>query len=344
MTNDEGRFEIQGLDEQLIFTVLVASSGYQTQFVTEVDPFAEPLDVAVKTMPENLSPKRRLEGKAVDVNGAPVFGAMVSIEGAIQNSRSWMGRVTNVEKAVVTDENGMFLLASTEDYDAWKLKVEAAGFVALRTEALTTGKIQHQIQLNRGAEVVGRVVIDGKPVGGVAVGICQVSRSADDFAGDYAIETDESGYFTFSSVVPDQAMTVYSKMEGGVGHAFETVVFTSPPNDGTLDLGEFVMLPTRTVEGQLFLPDGKGLPPDFRILLSRENAWDTQQISVDENGRFQVAGLPRNEAITLSVRIEGLELDHQRTRFQVTGPRQVAVFVDDAIDKFEIYMRPGIGD
>jgi protocatechuate 3,4-dioxygenase beta subunit len=339
ISDDDGMFEIADLDSQLVFQVLVAANGYRTALIYEVDPLIEMQDVKLVKTLENLPPTRRLKGKIVDNEGNPVFGALVRIGGALQKTRTLSGRVNNVDKASVTDQNGTFLLTSTEDYEAWRLEISASGFVELDTDLLETGDKLHHLVLDRGTSVTGTVTKNGEPVAGVAMGICQTDRGGDSFVGEYVIATDESGRFNFTSVLPEAGMTIYSKMEDGCPAVIELTEFTTSQSGDTKDLGEFKMGPAKKITGRITLPDGVPLPPSFRILVNRENAWDTQQILVGKNGEFSVDGLPNEEAVCITIRIAGYSLDHTRNNFHQVRSDCLAIYTDQSVDHLEIYMK-----
>lgn len=298
------------------------------------------LNIELDLLPTNLPPNQRLRGKVVDGRGKPVFGAVVSIQGALQGDRNWSGRVEGVDKAAITAADGTFLLTSTQAYQAWKLRVAATGFVALKTELLRTGDTQHPLKLDPGSSVNGMIVKDGKPVPGVTVGICQTNRRSGQFAGEYVIATDANGVFNFTSVVPGNTMTVYTKMEKGNPFTTEIAEFTSPQSDASIELGQLELRPAKTISGKISPVDGRPLPQNYRLSIGREYAWDVQTIDVDEHGYFEIKGLPVNEAITVAVRLKGYSVDHTRTNLQVLGSISVGVFTEENLDHIEIFLKP----
>lgn len=320
---------------------MIAHESFRTKLTNFIDPANE---VATKfklsAIPRGLPPKQRLRGKIVDENGAPVFGALVSIQGALQGDRNWHGRVINVDKAAVTGVDGTFLLTSKDVYEAWRLTVNATGFVELDTELLATGDTEHQLSLDPGCSVGGTIVKDGKPAAGVTVGICQTNRGSNQFVGEYVIKTDESGNFLFNSVVPGNKMTIYTKMEKGNRLATELVEFSTEKSGTSTELGEFDLRPTKTITGKLMLLGGKPIPKNFRIYVGREFAWDSQIIDVDPKGHFQIDGIPENESINISVRIKSYVIDSSVTNFQLTGPSKIALFSEKDLDHVEIFLKP----
>ena len=319
---------------------MIAANRFQTQIIRSVDPVeGDDLKVELAPVPTDLPPNQRLHGKVVDDDGKPVFGAVVSIWGALQNDQNWQGRVKNVDKASVTGADGKFLLTSTEEYKAWRLSVNATGFVELSTELLATGDTDHKLTLDPGSSVTGTVIKDGKPIPGVTIGICQTNRGSDQFAGEYVIATDQNGQFLFNSVIPGSKMTIYSKMEKGNSMITEIAEFTSEKSGASAKLGELELRPAKTITGKITLVDGRPIPKNFRVLVGREYAWDTQTVDVDEHGYFKVDGLPKNEAVKISVRINDYSIDHSKTKFQVTRSG-IAVFTEGKLEQVEIFLKP----
>ena len=85
--------------------------------------------------------------------------------------------------------------------------------------------------------------------------------------------------------------------------------------------------------------DGKPISDNTRLLLSREEAWDSQSTVVAADGSFSFAGVPE-EAVKLIARIPGYRLASQRNRFQQVQPWAVALFVDADKSELELYFEP----
>ena len=113
----------------------------------------------------------------------------------------------------VSNLRGEFVLTSKSPIHYADLHVEGNGvapriFVARKPEANP-----QRIRMTAGATLTGRLLRDGKPVSGVAVGIAQTSRNADTFLGDMTIGTQPDGRFTFMNVFPDENYFAYGLME-----------------------------------------------------------------------------------------------------------------------------------
>ena len=71
--------------------------------------------------------------------------------------------------------------------------------------------------------------------------------------------------------------------------------------------------------GQIRLTDGKPVPAKTRVLLSREEAWDSAQTEADEQGRFKFAGVP-GDSLSLSARVKGYRLSARNKSLDTMNP------------------------
>ena len=92
------------------------------------------------------------------------------------------------------------------------------------------------------------------------------------------------------------------------------------------------------IKGRVLLSDGRQLPPSTRLLISREDAWDTRRVELDPDGSFEVAGLPTERA-SLSVRIRGYRLSPKNHSLDVQNPRLTGT-IDQDINTLKILLEP----
>jgi hypothetical protein len=104
-------------------------------------------------------------------------------------------------------------------------------------------------------------------------------------------------------------------------------------------VGERGLVLVHQVSGRLILTDGKAVPSGTHLLLSREDAWDSQNVLAAPDGSFAFTGVPE-EAVTLSSRIPGYRLAGRRNRFQQVNPGSVAMFVDADKSGVELFFEP----
>jgi hypothetical protein len=98
------------------------------------------------------------------------------------------------------------------------------------------------LALTKGAALKGRVLKDGQPVCNVTIGVAGTDRSAGRFVGDFAVQTDPDGVFTFSHLPAMQEYALYGVMESldGIG-ALPTRLVRLKGDGSTNDLGTWSM-------------------------------------------------------------------------------------------------------
>ena len=179
----------------------------------------------------------------------------------------------------------------------------------------------HTIKMTAGATLTGRLVRDGKPVAGASVGLVQANRSSTTFLGDTSIGTDEHGKFTFLNVHPDEDYFVYGLMgsfkDGGAVAARQVRV---GGEGATTDAGDLPVVRGHRIKGQVVLADGKAIPPKTRLMVSREDAWDTRASSSTQTGGFEISGLP-TERYSLNVSLRGYQMSSKNHSIDSQNPR-----------------------
>lgn len=115
-TDATGKFTLDGLDDELIFNLLVVKDGYAPVWIRRVDPLSgtvPPVAMQVRTPIED--PERILRGKVVDVEGGALPDALVEPEGAtfLENGQlvTGFGTFGSGDALAVTNERGEFELA-----------------------------------------------------------------------------------------------------------------------------------------------------------------------------------------------------------------------------------------
>ena len=343
-TDAEGKFLVSELDPKLLFKVLVVAEGFKPQFAKDVDPQHGPLDVKLEAMPTDLSGRAVLRGRVLDRSGKPVVGAVVSPTACKRADRYWGGQMPGIDPASVTNLRGEFLITGNQGDLGYELEVEASGFAKRLVDLLPTGETMHEIKLTEGATVRGRILKDGKPVPGIAVGLVQCDCGAGKFVGPYQIAADGDGRFSFVNVHPNDDYFVFTAMSDAVRFGgLLPVQHIMVGADGTIkDVGDGSLEPKfHTVAGHVSLTDGKAVPGRTRLLLSREEvgSWDYQTVVIAADGSFSFAGVP-DEAVELSLRIPGYRLASKRNRFQQVQPWAVALLVDADKSKLEVFLEP----
>lgn len=340
-TGDDGGFLIRSLDSSLIFRVLVVGEGFGPSFVDKVDPLKGPIEARLRPIdPKRLEPRRFIRGRVVDPDGNPVVGAEVTTSFFKTEARSGFAPGI-VDPVMVTNMRGEFTLTSRSPVESVDVEVRARGLAPRLFHELSPRDSSHELRLGRGVSVSGRIVRGGKALPGVVVGLVQASRDSETFLGHTEIATDEAGRFEFSNVSPNDLYYVYGVMKSlkawGSLEARELKV----GGDGTAaDVGELEVGPGHRLAGRIVLSDGKLIPRPTRVLVSREKAWDSQMVELDENGRFVVEGLATEEYSVASV-IPGYRLSPKNECASPLNPGLLEGRVDRDVSDLTILYEPG---
>jgi hypothetical protein len=338
-TDAEGKFTIPRLDPELVFRVLVVAEGHQPGLVSGVDPVRQTMKAELTPLPADLDPRRTVRGRVVDSRGKPIVGATVEPFGIKTSTKRWWGAMPGVDPLALTNLNGEFMITSIEADIALDLRVEGWEHAARIVELLPAGPV-HEIALGEGVRIHGRLVKDGAPASGIAVGIVQADRSSQKFLGHREIGTGKNGEFEFLHVSPDEEYYLYTVMSASGNWGALPLHTVHAGKDGDeVAAGEMLMGPSYRLAGRVVLTDGKPVPKDTRLMLGREEAWDHQMAALDADGRFEFTGVPE-EGMDFIVQVPGYRLAPGRNRFQQTRNGTLATFVDkDRLD-VEIFLEP----
>src|SRR5262249_49989086 len=139
------------------------------------------------------------QGRVVDGKGDPVPNALVEPFGFGKGNSTQYGGLKDIDPLALTNDKGEFRLGLPEKGIGLSIQVSASGF-ATRIFSKVTADKPHDLKLNYGVTVTGRVLKDGQPLAGAAIGLVQQNRSAEHFTGDYKVATDSKGVFTILNV------------------------------------------------------------------------------------------------------------------------------------------------
>jgi len=331
-TDANGRFSIGGLDPSLLFRVLVLAPGHRSHLTDSMDPQFDDVDVKLEAYPKDLPDDRMLTGRVVDPDGKPVVGAVVYPLGAKSSERHLWGRLPDVDEASVTDVDGRFVITTREPKLGLDLRAYAPGFAVYSSRHFVMNGQEHEIQLQLGASVLGKLVYEGQPVGNRAVGMVQRNRSFQSFAGERVVGTDRDGNFEFTDLQPNEDYVLYTLCETNQELAKQDppvqslpvlkthLLKTAFPGRST-EVGTLELVPGVSISGRIELPSGVERPAEVTVRLNRDPARDTCVATVGEDGEFHFHSLPA-EIYSVIVTAPGFEIDAGRSAFQVTGPTQ----------------------
>jgi protocatechuate 3,4-dioxygenase beta subunit len=341
ITDDAGAFTIAGLDENLLFKIVVAAEEHPSLLMNKVDPAKGPLKAKLKPIdPARKELSYQLRGKVSDANG-PVIGAEIEPFGMRNGKGRWWGQVTETERIAITNGKGEFLLTSKDPDVAIDVHVSSKNHATVNYSLLQTGEQVHELNLNSGASIKGRVLNQGQPVAGIVMGAVQADRESEHFTGIKEAVTDDQGAFTLEHLGPNVEYVIYGKMKS-VSELGSVPIqrATTQGDEDVLELTEVEIQPAYTVSGRVRLSDEKPIPSNVTLYLGREDAWDSQTIKLPKDGAFKFTGVP-SEAIILSVRIKGYHLAEQNVSLDVVNPFRIMGLVDDDIIDLDILMEPG---
>jgi hypothetical protein len=221
------------------------------------------------------------------------------------------------------------------------LRVRARALANKTFTQLLCGTNRHDLKMTDGATVTGRVLLDGKPMPNVAVGMVSVERGMEKFTGNFDVGTDSQGRFALVNLPPNTDYFVYGSMETLKRYgALPNVKVHAGADGDTTDAGDLTVSPAHRLAGKVVLSDGKSVPAKTRLLVSREHAWDSMQIELDKQGHFDTAGLP-GETCSLSVRVSGYHVSPQNGSLDLLNPYSLVGRVDQDITNLVILLEPG---
>ncbi len=343
-TDAQGGFKIEALNPQLTFQILAVAKGYKPKYVSKVDP-AEGTPVKVELEPiesADAAPDRSLRGRVVNLKGAPIEGAVVDMQGieTKDGGGSW-GMLPGIDPLAVTDGNGEFLITAKNPFEMMTVKVTARIYADKNFNKLASGAARHELVMTEGAALTGRVLLDGKPLAGVSVGVSAVERAAGSYLGHFEVGTGDHGNFVFVNLPPDGDFQIYTLMGTmkKIGEVPPQRIHTGKDGE-TTDAGDLVVGPAHRLAGRVVLADGQPVPPKTRLLISREGAWDSMQVTLDKDGNFDETGVP-SETISLSVRTKGYHVSGQNLSVDQLNPFQLVGRVDRDITNLVFMLEKG---
>ena len=307
-----------------------------------VDPRAGPVTLTLK--PSDLAkrdPALLLQGRVLDEDGDPLPGAVVEPFAVRKGDTTRFGGLTGFDPLALTDARGEFRLGVPEKGILVHVQVSAPKKAPRKYKELAPGAKGHDLSLPDGASVTGRLVKDGKPLPGVAVGLDQVNRDVETFVGDFKAATDAVGVFLIPNVPANDKFVLYGLMGSMKAHG---AVAARPVQTGrsreAADVGDVAVGPGFKLTGRVVLSDGKPVPAGTRVILSREEAWDFQQAVVGEGGSFSFEGLPP-ERYTLSARVKGYRPSTENASLDLLNPFHLLGAVRADVRDLRLLYEPG---
>jgi uncharacterized GH25 family protein len=340
-TDADGRFKIESLDPTLIFRLLVIANGHESKIVSKVDPTNGEQKIILKPLSEEaLKSNLRIKGMVVGEDGKPVPEAVISPEGVgMGQGTRWGGNDQVVEPLAVADEQGHFVLfCKSNVVDMVYATADGRG-VAKQWVSLKPGE-DYLIHMREGVTVTGQITRNGQPLKGVSVAVTTTEREAGKSFNVNDVATDSNGHFQILNVPPDREFVFYSKMSSLHGDgALPDKIFNTSDSGAIQDLGELAVQPAFKVTGRIVLSDGKPIPAGTKLLLSREKAWDSTQVTLGTDGTFGFNGVPA-ETVGLSARIKGYKFSKRNPSLDWLNGRILGRVTGD-MTNLDFLMEPG---
>ena len=189
----------------------------------------------------------------------------------------------------MTDASGAFRLGVPEPGLAVYVHVSARFLTPGAFQRLATGPEGHDLKLVSGVTVTGRLVQGGKPLAGMGVGVVQKDRNGETWVGEFEAATDAVGVFRVLNAPANEQLVLYGLMSSLRRHgALPVRELRTGKSRSVADVGDLEVKAGQRLAGRVVLSDGKPVPAGTRMLLSREEAWDSQQAVVDCAGAVRV--------------------------------------------------------
>src|ERR1051325_4460849 len=169
-----------------------------------------------------------------------------------------------------------------------------------------TGPDRKTMTVTDGATIRGRLVYNGKPVANAELGMTTQTRWSGSTYNEMRVGTREDGTFAITNVPAGRIWMVYPKMESLTAQNIGTNALpVETKDDGQeVSIGDIELKPAHILRGRVVLADGKPVPPDMRVTLSADQAWDNQVVTIDSEGKFEFRGLPAG-VFSISAGIRG---------------------------------------
>jgi hypothetical protein len=338
-TDGSGTFEIEGLDESLLFRLLFVAKDHVPVFVTKVDPGGGPVEARLEWVDwASVPAERRIQGRLLGPEGEPVVGATVSVEGVeISRGTRW-GAVKEVDPLAVTDDEGAFTLAAMEPLPAVHALVEAPN-LAKQWMRLVPGRTAIG-RLRTGVRVSGRVLAGTTPVTNVVVGIAGASRRAGEWMGNFNTVTDGNGQFSVANLPANLEYVVYGMMDSFRDRgAIEARKLKVGADGSETNAGDLRVVNACRVAGRIRLSDGARIPARTRLWFAREEAWDAIQVDLDDLGGFEIHGVPP-EAVSIGLHLPGYRMAGRNPNLDWLNGKIIGRVDRDIVD-LTIVLEPG---
>lgn len=304
-TDSEGKFSIEGLSPDLVFTMLVVRDSYGSIFIRKHDPEKGPATAAIKKRMPPADPKQTVLGKVVDAKGKAIKEALISQQGVRSGEMRQFGDRDWIDLVAVSNRDGEFEMAYGKPATAMILEIAPRG-MAPTLVTLATGSERHTITVSEGATISGRLMSRGKPVAKAEMLLSTHRRIAGTTYAEVRIGTNANGEFAITNVPPGVVWDLAPRMESLAPKGLAApVTFVATKDDGhEVRTGDIEAVPAHTIRGRIVLADGSPIPPSMRISLYPDRGGDRQVQELPPDGVFEFKGVGKG-VYSLSPAVKG---------------------------------------
>jgi hypothetical protein len=345
-TDAAGRFVIEPLNPDLLYRLAVVAKAYRPDYIKDADPTFGDVELRLKPRKYlNYPLTHHVTGKIVDTEGRPVISAAVTVDGyRDERMGAWGGSYGSVsgrtDSLAITDENGEFVVYCTNGVSSIIATLDARG-LAKRRMWLDAGKA-HLIRMKKGVVVTGRLLKDKEPLAGVKVAMNTEERESSVFMRGWEVATDKEGRFLLPNVPSNMRFNLYTRMKDmsllGVGLPTQPV--STGADETTLKLGDLAAKPGHKIHGRIVMSDGQPVPLQTQIYLGLENGYDSQNLTVGEDGAFDFGGVPA-EQLALSIRVRNYRVSSKNPNKDWLNPGRIVGRLEGDLNDFIIHLEPG---
>jgi Carboxypeptidase regulatory-like domain len=338
-TDATGTYTFTHLNPDLWFELLVVRAGYGPVSIMKVDPSTGPATAVLSPRSSSEDPRQMVRGRVVDRSGNLLRDVVVQPQGIASSLGAMIGTVPGLDLLVVTDDKGEFEIHSEGAASKMLILVEARN-MAPKFIVMDTGTERRTVSLYEGAIIRGRLIADGKAVGGAEIGL--VPRDRGGFGSDLSIfgnpygelkvGTQDDGSFAITNVPAPVEWCAYAKMKSLVGRGATEPVMCATSVDGqVVDVGDIEVKPGHRLKGQIVLSDGKPIANGMEVVITSDRGWDSQTVTLGPDGHFEFEGLSTGN-YSISPAVRGYTLPG--------AADNVAVSIDHDLDSRRIVLTP----
>lgn len=340
-TDASGKFVLPALDSDLDFRLLAVAKGYLPRYIRDVDPEVGNVEASLKglTFPK-AARDRRITGKLIGPEGKPVAGAILEVEGARHGPYSFTSSKGMADPVTATDEKGEFLFTCKDELKGLLVTLKPRG-LARRRQWLEVGQ-SYLLRITTGVTLKGRLLNNGRPMSELTLTLTTQDRSMDNYLGNIEIATDEEGRFTLEHLPSNNSfwLTTQMKEVSSQGITLPPTSVKSGADGSSMDLGDVQMKPAFKISGRIILSDGKPVPDKVRLSVSVENSSDSHQVEVDDEGEFEIGGVPAT-GISLWLRAPGSHVSAKNPNKDWLNEGALLGVLSKSLEDFIIHLEPG---